>query len=154
MGEMNLHYTGTVQIRYRYKKKVRKIINHNIGLPPLFRFWARALVGENVSGEIPCKLDLRESQNDISWVSILKNPIPITSLTYMNENDSWVNKITSTISYDQFIDHSLLNDNNRYKIVLSSQIADLAELEVPASDLLAISDGTQAIVDWTLKISN
>lgn len=153
MGNLNLHYTGTVKISYKNQKQYIERITHNIGLEPLFRFWARALVGENVSGEIPSTIDLQKLENS-SWTSVLNRPISISSLTYAIEDNSWVNKITATLSYDQFVDHSSIRSTDEYRIVLQSSVSNFATLDVSPSDLMRISKGTQAIIEWVLKITN
>lgn len=152
----NLTYTGTVSIKYSLNGKIIENIHHNAGTPQLFWLIAKALSGGNIYADRPTKMDIQSSTDDgVSWSSMVNTGGIVTSLSYMTDsNGDWVNKLTTTFS------RQMLNSDfvagNRYRLVLcSSSNTMYATLEVPATDLVAINTGSmQAIVDWTLKITN
>ena len=153
MNDINLGYKGNIKITYRIKGKVVEKYYHNEGLPNLFRIISKALTGASIYNERPTTIDLREKVNG-SWQTLLNSGGTATALLYTQDsNGDWVARATTTISYSQ-LTTTTFSPSGEYRLYLSSQTGDLAYLPVDGSDLSNIEQGTQALVEWTLKVSN
>lgn len=159
MSRTALNYAGSVVIRYRIKDKVVESKYHNNGLPNLFRVISKALTGVDVSNEKPTSIDLRSSNDGSTWTSCIGSGGIATGVYFTQETPvapqtvgDWVTKATTTLSYTQLIDTSFSDEY--YRLYLVSNTADLAFLDVEKSGLSNLTQGTQAIIEWTLKVSN
>ena len=156
MGDStNLAYTGTVSIKYLFNDKVIENTHHNAGTAQLFWLIAKALSGGNIYADRPTKMDVQSStDNGETWSSMVNTGGIVTSLAYMTDsNGDWVNKLTATFSRQMLNSDFVLS--NKYRLALcSSSNTMYATLEVPSEDLIAVTGSMQAIVDWTLKITN
>lgn len=93
-----------------------------------------------------------ERQNGI-WESALNRISNISGLSYgTDESGDWVTRATTTIAYTQL--RAGISAGSDYRLYLMSEKDDLAYLDVPYQDLSKITAGTQALIDWTLKITN
>lgn len=147
-----MKYTGTVRIQFKLGDTVYSTVRHNEGLQPLFYLLSRALAGESTVSLKPTKIDLREQKNGI-WESALNRISNISGLSYgTDESGDWVTRATTTIAYTQL--RAGISAGSDYRLYLMSEKDDLAYLEVPYQDLSKITAGTQALIDWTLKITN
>lgn len=149
----NLTYTGIVTISYLMDGKTVRNIHHNAGTDNLFKLIARALVGENIYQDRPVKFDVQVKNGSV-WESMVLTGGVITSLSYMKDTDNnWVNKLTATISRQML--NSEFEVGREYRFTLSSN-SDVvyATLSVPSEDLVQVTGSMQALVDWTLKITN
>ena len=149
---MKLEYCGNVKIRYIIKGKIVESSYHNEGLDALFKYIARALCGNNVSGDRPISLDLRKFK-DGTYTSLLNTRSMLSGVYYTYEKGSWVTKTTAVISYSQ-LNTTGFDESDTYYIYLCSENNDFARLQVTATDLSRIHPGTQALIEWTLKVSN
>ena len=121
----------------------------------MFRIISKALAGYNTSEERPSSIDLRyEDTVSNSWVSGLNRKIPVSGRYYgQNQNGEWVSKMTAVLSYAQIIVGALSHDDFRLYLQ-SSNNNDMAWISVAKADLQKVTAGTQAIIEWTLKVSN
>lgn len=153
MNNITMGYQGSVKIKYKINGKVIENYYHNAGLPNLFRIISKALTGTDIYNERPIKIDLRE-YSDGEWHSLLNSGGVASGLSYMQDNlGDWVTRATTTISYSQLKTTSFSSEGT-YALYLVSQAGDLATLSVSGDDLSKIEQGTQALIEWTLKITN
>lgn len=159
MSNIALNYTGSVNIRYKINNKIVESKYHNSGLPNLFRIISKALTGADISNEKPTSIDLRSSSDGITWASCIGTGGIATGVYFTQEPPSggeaigdWVTKATTTLSYTQLIDTSF--GENYYRLYLVSKTGDLAFLDIDKVSLEHLIQGTQAIIEWTLKVSN
>jgi hypothetical protein len=153
----NLNYRGSVNVSLNINGNKVIINKHNNGLPDLFRLISKALAGYNTSTEKISYIDLRYNTIDSpdDFVSCLTAKQSITQLTYSLNSGSWVTNAASTIPYASLIvaPISYLNAKE-FRIYLMTKDVDVAYISVDEQDLLKLVPGTQALVEWTLKISN
>lgn len=149
-----LTYTGEVCIKFVKNGKVMEHHSHNMGLEPLFRIIAQALAGEDVRASKPAKIDLRVSSDGGStWRTALNSNGIATGVYYSRDNNgNWITRATVAISYQQLL--SPIDISKLYRFYLCSVNEDLAYFPVNASDLDSIQQGTQALVEWSLMVSN
>lgn len=149
---MNLKYSGTIKIQYIINGKLIESSYHNEGLEYLFKYLARALAGDSVNSDRPVALDLRRLSNGV-YTSLLNTKSMLSGIYYTKEQGEWVTKATAVISNSQ-LNTTTFSDTDIYYIYLCSTNGDFARLEIPASDLTRIRPGTQALIEWTLKVTN
>lgn len=153
----NLNYLGSVDLSLNING-IKVIINkHNNGLPDLFRLISKSLAGYDITKEKIAYIDLRYSKLDDpdTFNSCLTKKQSVSQLTYFIENGSWVTKAASSIPYSSLIVSPISSLNAKsFRIYLMTKSTDLAFIEIDEKDLLKLVPGTQALVEWVLKISN
>ena len=152
----DMKYAGEVNVKFNINGKLVDVHNHNSGLPNLFRLIARALAGYNTSLEKPDYIDLRYiTAKSPVWQSCLSKKQSIAQLSYHLENGSWITKAASTIPYSALSITPISNLNAAaFRLYLMSDNSDLAYININENDIAEIVPGTQALVEWILKISN
>lgn len=155
----DLCYTGLVDLSITINGKKININNKNNGLPNLFRLISKALAGFDISKEKLSYIDLRYSlkENEGTYISCLTNIQSLSQLSFNLDNGSWVTRATSTIPYSSlaFPRLDLLdNDVNDYRIYLMTKNYDVAFITIDKEVIYKILPGTQALIEWVLKISN
>ncbi len=153
----NLNYSGSVDLSLIINGKKIVINNHNNGLPDLFRLIAKALAGYDITKEKIAYIDLRYNKSDDpeTFNSCLTKKQSVSQLSYLIENGSWITKAASSIPYSSLIVSPISSLNaTSFRIYLMTKATDLAFIEVDERDLLKLVPGTQALVEWVLKISN
>jgi hypothetical protein len=153
----NLNYIGSVDLSLTINNKKIVINKHNSGLPDLFRLISKALAGYDITKEKIAYIDLRYSKSDDPDIfnSCLTKKQSISQLSYLIENGCWITKAASSIPYASLI-VSPISALGAYsfRIYLMTKSVDLAFIEIDEKDLLKLVPGTQALVEWVLKISN
>ena len=152
----SIGYSGEVTISVLHGDKYTKRTLHNAGLPNIFRILSNALVGRNSAGDVLTYLDLRYLVTGSGYKTCLVSLLPLSG-RYVDKNDSgqWVVKATAAIPYSSLIrPASKISTTNFRLYLVSRNKEDLASLSVDKGDLESMTPGTQAFVDWTLKIQN
>lgn len=153
-----LNYEGKVSLSLNINGNKVVINEHNNGLPDLFRIISKALAGYDTSKERIHYIDLRYNTLDDpnTFISCLTSKQSISQLVYSLINGSWVTKASSTIPYSALTITPISNLNAKeFRVYLmTSNEVDLAYINIDSQDLLKLLPGTQALVEWTLKISN
>ena len=152
----DLQYTGEVSVKFNINGKLVDIRNHNSGLPNLFRIIAKALAGYNTSQEKPNYIDLRYiTAKSSTWQSCLSNKQSVSQLSYHLEKGNWLTKAASTIPYSSLKITPISSLNaTAFRLYLMADESDLAYISINENDIAEIVPGTQALVEWILKISN
>lgn len=154
--ETKIKYSGLVNLNLKINNKIININKNNSGLPDLFRLISKALAGYDVSDEKPSYIDLRYMNSSGEWESCLSKKQSISQLSYNLNNGSWITKASSTIPYSSLIitPISSLGENVPFRIFLMNKRNDLAFIDIDSTDVYKITPGTQALVEWVLKIFN
>ena len=152
----NMKYEGLVDLSITINGKKTKINSKNNGLPDLFRIISKALAGNDVSNEKMSHIDLRYNTiEDETFISCLTNKQSLSQLTYNLNNGSWITRAASTIPYSSFaISRFELLNAKSFRLYLMAKDLDLAYVKINEEVLRNIIPGTQALVEWVLKISN
>ena len=153
MNNSILNYTGIVKLEYMYRGKIMHYEGHNNGLELLFKLYAKALAGEDVRSNRPTYIDVRVESSTDTWTSVL-NVAGLATGTYFSKDSSgdWCTRITATLASYQFAQSP--QEEKNYRFYLCSADGDLAFLPVTGTSLTRIGNGTQAIIEWVLKVSN
>jgi hypothetical protein len=152
MSTTKLSYEGIVNLKFNVNGKVTEYISHNEGLEPLFKLYARALAGDDVRGNAPTMIDLRQ-KNGNTYDSVLNIRGIGTGCYYGKDTDGkWCTKITATLSSANLV--AVPVESGEYRFYLMSNEEDLAFLPVEDAPLQRIQAGTQALIEWTLKVTN
>ena len=155
--DINLNYEGSVDLCLTINGEKLIINKHNNGLPDLFRLISKALAGYDITKERIAYISLRYNSMDDpqTFNSCLTKKQSISQLSYLIEKGSWVTKAASSIPYASLIVSPISSLNAlTFRIYLMTKSVDLAFIEVDEKDLLKLVPGTQALVEWVLKISN
>lgn len=153
----DLNYNGSVNLSLNINGNKIIINKHNNGLPDLFRIISKALAGYDVSKEKVSYIDLRYNtlSNPDAFNSCLTAKQSISQLTFSLNNGSWVTRAASTIPYSSLITAPISNLNAKeFRVYLMTKDVDVAYINIDEQDLLKLVPGTQALVEWALKISN
>ncbi len=156
--QTNIIYTGSVNLSVKNNGKIIKSTYHNSGLPELFKIIAKSISGNGIDlNERPHYIDLRYrvSINNI-WKTCLINKQSITQSDYFQENGFWVCKFAANIPYSEF---TIPPQNNAFKdasfrLYIESKNNDLAFIDVDFDTVNTIVPGSQAIVEWVMRLSN
>ena len=169
-----LSYFGKINIKFKVNDRLIYINTHNTGCSALFSSLANYLAGNIInSGElgdsrlalIPSTLDIRIGENINNSVSFLKEEasIPITRIDASKTNSDHTSVLyEATISYNYLsraYDSERDSDSNFFLCLYSNEDRNntrqrLAYLDFNRSYMSLIQPGTQAILTWTLEISN
>lgn len=154
-ANISVGYIGSVNISIPINGKTIKINRKNKGLPELFRLLVRALAGNNIAMDKPSYIDLRYLNGYGEWESCLTNRQSISQLSYNLSDGSWIARATSTIPYSA-LSVTPISDLGvaSFRVYLMNKTTDLAYIDVEANDVYKITPGTQALVEWILKIIN
>lgn len=161
-----LAYKGSVKISIKIKDKIFNVESHNNGLPTLFQSFCKFITGNKTTIEdIPEYLDLRGGING-AFVSRLVSKVHLSGKGYVFEDNTYVAKFTAVISYNQLTKAITRFDTDEYRLYLCSGSLginsnnevtgnnDIAYLDVTAETLSYLSPGTQAIIEWSMKLTN
>lgn len=158
VGDNKFCYTGYVTVKLKIKDKVFELSKHNSGLSALFRIFAMALCGYNVSQSAPVKLDLRGANvaptdsNINLFTSCLPALVPLTGVQYFQEDDIWKSRFTATIPYSFFLAQKLSMYTNKI-LVLTGLSDDLAYLSI-SEGFEDLTEGTELIISWDMYVDN
>ena len=160
-----LQYQGNVTISLKIKDKVKKLKLHNNGTAALQEIFARIMANDSDStaefrNMTPNYLDLCRSSDGEEWYTCLLDIINIPTTARratIDDNNEWVARFTATIRYDDLIVPIESTDTDKFRLYLyymnsERGRADLAYLDVSAIDISKISPGTQAIIEWDMKL--
>lgn len=152
-----MEYIGKVNLKFKIGNKVVDFTKNNKGLPALFRIISKALAGFNTMMDKPSYIDLRyiEFEGSTEWESCLSKNQSITQLSYTVENGSWVTKAMATIPYSAISVPSIESlDAYAFRVYLLSESEELAYIDINKESIMEITPGTQALVEWVLRVSN
>jgi hypothetical protein len=154
-ANISVGYIGNVNISIQMDGKIVNINKKNKGLPELFRLLVRAISGNNIAADKPSYIDLRYLNGYGEWESCLINRQSISQLSYNLSDGSWIARASSTIPYSA-LSVAPISDLGLvpFRVYLMNKTTDLAYIDVEAKDIYKITPGTQALVEWILKIIN
>lgn len=144
----NLAYYGKVKIRVGRKT----YSNYNAGKDRLFELFARFLCGQFPNlNELPTYVQVIEKEDG---TSILNQPLNITKQFKRDSKGYPVTVITTAIN-DSNLASSNIPDKS-YELVLldGDELAPLASIDIAASILSQITSGRQALIEWSLYVTN
>lgn len=157
-----IDYIGKVKISYTKRNSNVIFVNHNNGKALLFKTIAQAMVGYNVSGKLPDKMNLQIWDNDKNvWLDCLESMLPISRRVVLENkidaNDADNN--TFSVIYTALLSRGQLKTFNEgiYRLQLCDRNDKvLADTEV---DYVIISDiekggGIEALIEWSLTFQN
>ena len=154
-ANISVGYIGSVNISIPINGKTIKINRKNKGLPELFRLLVRALAGNSIATDKPSYIDLRYLNGYGEGESCLTNRQSISQHSYNLSDGSWVARAASTIPYSA-LSVTPISDLgvSSFRVYLMNKTDDLAYIDVEANDVYRITPGTQALVEWIIKIIN
>ena len=165
MNITNTWYKGTVNVKLKIKDKVFSYQSHNEGLPGLFESFARIMSG-NYRGDcdIPKYIDVRKlvTGTQDTYLSFLTlNRLPLTGASWsVNDAGEFVANFTAIISSDMLYSQVPATSTDTFKLYLLTDNEDktgkrdLARLDIPADQLSRIVPGVNAIIEWSMKLTN
>lgn len=154
--DINIGYVGNVNIKIPVNGKLVNIHKKNKGLSELFRIIAKSLTGGDTSSDKPSYIDLRFLNNYGEWQSCLSKKQSIAQLSFNMQDGNWVTRAASSIPYSALTitPISELGEGRLFRLYLLNKNNDLAYIDVNSEDIYNITPGTQAFVEWILKIVN
>ena len=172
MNTTNLGYKGIVKFKLKIGGKIFNLTSFNNGTDYLKKSFCKFLTG-NYGGnpDTPQLLDLRKFDTDANkWITCLNQEIVLTGKTYLQTtdealgiNNNWVARFTAAIPFASLIEKILDSDTHQYRFYLygsfdesdiSERYHDLAYVNVTAESLSQITEGTQALLEWSMQLLN
>lgn len=158
-------YSGNVNVKLKIKDRVFSFQSHNEGLPALFESFARIMSG-NYRGDcdIPKYIDVRKlvpgtTDDFLSYLTI--NRLPLTGASWKVDNQGrFVANFTAVISSDMLYAAVPVDSTDVFMLYLVTDTEDktgkrdLARLEIPAEQLSRIAPGVNAIIEWSMRMTN
>lgn len=174
MNETSLGYKGIVQIKLRIKDKIVDLTIKNNGTDYFKKAFCKFLTGNyGGSSDIPQMLDLRRKVEEASvekWTTCLNQEIILSGKTYLLTTDSslginnnWVARFNAAIPYSALLDPISDDDTGEYRFYLygsfdnkdvEERYHDLAYIDIDAQSLSNITEGTQALLEWSMQLLN
>ena len=156
IADMNIGYVGNVNIKIPINGKMTNIHRKNKGLSELFRVISKALAGNNIVDDKPSYIDLRFLNDYGEWQSCLSKKQSIAQLSFNMQDGNWVTRASSSIPYSALTITPIsdLGEGKLFRIYLMSRNNDLAYIDISSGDVYSITPGTQALIEWVLKIVN
>ena len=152
---INIGYIGSVNLSINVNGKTLVINKKNKGLPELFRLITKALAGNDISKDKPSYIDLRFLNGYGEWESCLTRKQSISQLSYNLSDGSWVTRASSTIPYSSLTTTPVSDiETESFRVYLMNKNTELAYIDVDPNDVYKITPGTQALVEWVLKLVN
>ncbi|MBO5712101.1 MAG: hypothetical protein J6R47_04615 [Acholeplasmatales bacterium] len=147
-----LSYIGEVKIKVGRKT----YSNHNSGTLNLFALFARLLCGHKIEGtELPAYIDIIDTKAE-NQPSILNQMLNITRQYKVGSLLEQKAVITTVINDSNLLEITAERDSE-YELVLYNGQTDktkLASIKIEASILNQILAGRQALIEWSLYITN
>ena len=172
MNNVNFGYKGVASLKLKINDKIFEIEHTNNGTDYLKKSFCKFLSG-NYGGnaDIPQLLDLRVFDDSASkWLTCLNQEIVLTGKTYLQTSDpqlgidnSWVARFTAAIPYASLLEPISDTDSREFRFYLygtfdstdvNERYHDLAYIPVEASSLSRITEGTQALLEWSMQLLN
>ena len=174
MNKTDLGYKGIVQIKLKIKDKIINLTTKNNGTDYFKKAFCKFLTG-NYGGnpDIPQMLDLRKKIEDssvVKWVTCLNQEIILSGKSYLLTTDSnlgiddnWVARFTAAVPFDALLEPISDTDTSEYRFYLygsfdskdiDERYHDLAYINIDAESLSNITQGTQALLEWSMQLLN
>lgn len=159
-------YRGKVDISLKIGDKTIRMSSHNNGLPYLQRAFCNFIVGNMITIEdIPEFLDLRKQiVANGAWQTCLLSRVHLSGKSWSENTTSQgtnecIATFTGVLAYMNLKEAIPRGDTSSYRLYLYSGSLsdttgydDMAYLDITADELSRISPGTQAIVEWSMKL--
>ena len=168
MSQTNLEYKGIVTLTFKSKSgKILSSVQHNEALPLLSKIFAQALLGYDITGNIPTFLDLCVEDEYGGFTSLLTSPIILTGKNYSVDNDNFY-----YVSVNAIITSSMLQAINiatksqcylTLQDISNNTLCKLKLMDSENTDITAgdggninnyIGNGKNLVVNWKLKLCN
>ena len=172
MNTTNLNYKGIVKLDLKIGDKIISFKTFNNGTDYLKKAFCKFLSG-NYGGnaDIPQMLDLKKFDSESqTFKTYLNQEIILTGKTYLYTSDSqlginnnWVARFTAALPYNALLEPIQDTDTNEYRLYLygsydetdiNERYHDLAYIKVTAEALSRITEGTQALIEWSMQLLN
>ena len=177
MNEIVLSYSGDVSIDLTIQGKTFNIQAHNAGTHYLMKCFAKMLTGNHKTDgteepkflELQC-LDMNNFPDgyqvqDSDWKSYLKAIIPLQRPQYLpQEDNSYESPYASfmaVITADNLLQTVEFDAKKLYRFLLTTAYDEatglhnqLASLMVDQTTLMKITPGTEATVNWIMRVQN
>lgn len=156
INDLDIGYIGNVNIKIPVNGKMMNIHRKNKGLSELFRIISKALAGNDISNDKPSYIDLRFLNDYGEWQSCLSRKQSIAQLSFNMQDGNWVTRAASSIPYSALTitPISELGEGKLFRLYLMSRNDDLAYIDISSDDVYSITPGTQALIEWILKLVN
>lgn len=151
-----LTYYGKVNIKVGKKT----YSNYNEGKPKLFELFARFLCGNKIDNvELPTFINVvrRDTiSGESKQVPIINQILNITKQFKRDASNNQIAVITTSIVDSNLISSATegTGDSKYYLILLNESLDELAEIQIEESIISQISTGRQALIEWSLYITN
>lgn len=153
----NLFYQGTVNVKLNINGRIVELSDHNNGCPALRRSFCKFVTGNaSVYNDTPQFLTIKVStDNWATSTSFLKSPISITGKEWQPDEESdYVAKFRCIVTNNDLSETIYADDSSRsFRLYLiSGSGEDMAYLDIDATKLSQITPGTQAIIEWSMRL--
>ena len=152
----NINYFGSIKLSVSVDDK--KYTFHNSGTTDLFRLFAKALCGINISTSTPYYiLGTYTRGSSSAEVQFLKDFIYVTARNFVDDENGGCARVTASIrSTDlQNIPTDLTGVVYKFKLYSADKQTVLATVTVPDNTMFSgITSAARIIVEWSMQVRN
>lgn len=154
----SISYQGCVEVTLNTKGHKRPMLLHNSGTKHLFDTITRALAGYSINGAIPRYIDIQYQRTPDVFNSALTSLIPFVGIVYGDAAEAGDTEgrllLNATVTSEDKQPIATLTQPRL--VILDANARPLALIEGDQIKSLwdAITDATDAIIEWKLIFSN
>lgn len=145
-------YVGKVSLKMEVNGKTFNYSNN--GKPELFRLFARALAGYNVSEDTPYYISGYRTDGSGS-VPFIQSPIPISARNFVNDDDGGSVRFTARLSPNNLV--NLANGStytlNLLKKDLTTELASI-KIEDGSEIFSELPSSARILLEWNMSVRN
>lgn len=148
-------YVGKVSLKMEVNGKTFHYSNN--GKPELFRLFARALAGYNVSEDTPYYISGYRTDGSGS-VPFIQSPIPISARNFVNDDDGGSVRFTARLSPNNLV--NLASDSTSettytLNLLKKDLTTELASIEIEDSSIFQnLSSSARILLEWNMSVRN
>ena len=145
-------YVGKVSLKMEVNGKTFNYSNN--GKPELFRLFARALAGYNVSEDTPYYISGYRTDGSGN-VPFIQSPIPISARNFVNDDEGGSVRFTARLSPNNLV--NLASDSiytlNLLTKYLTTELASI-EIEDGSEIFSELPSSARILLEWNMSVRN
>ena len=157
----NISYNGNIKVTINDRGHKSELKFHNSGTKLLFDTITKALAGYSIEGETPQYIDIKYSQDNVTFTSALYSPVIITGKIFGDPAGAGRNTDFGIVQMNAEIDHSVKIDGieaEYWQLQLLNSSTGILAIVDNSNDVKeiynAITGNHEVIIEWALQFSN
>ena len=159
---MNIHISNTAgyhgSVGFKLSVGGKEYSYKNSGTAELFRLFARALSGWNVSADTPFYIDGDYTIGvSTTKIKFLKIPLYITARAFVDDSDGGITRFTATLLPSDLINIPVSSTGVTYKfhLLMQDKQTELATIQIDDNTIFDnIPSTARIIIEWSMSVRN